>query len=184
MSTHPPVPVEEDSIASTTESSSTHMNLDEVHLVNADSRNQFSSSLKTVAFETPSDAQSFSTVRIPEVSTKENKFREAISQPSRTPMASSGAVATRRGGVRRLFDAAGRRPRRGGRQSDAAAVRRLAGDLRGHAGGAATLRSDGAAHAAQRVSAVPAFLVDAADAERRTFDFFRLAQFEHRVGKL
>jgi hypothetical protein len=58
------------------------MNLEEVHLVNADSRNQFSSSLKTVAFETPSDAQSFSTVRIPEVSTKENKFREALSRPS------------------------------------------------------------------------------------------------------
>jgi hypothetical protein len=83
VSANPSIPVEDDSIASTTESSSTHMNLEEVHLVNADSRNQFSSSLKTVAFETPSDAQSFSTVRIPEVSTKENKFREALSQPSR-----------------------------------------------------------------------------------------------------
>jgi hypothetical protein len=82
VSANPSIPVEDDSIASTTESSSTHMNLEEVHLVNADSRNQFSSSLKTVAFETPSDAQSFSTVRIPEVSTKENKFREALSQPS------------------------------------------------------------------------------------------------------
>ncbi len=83
VSANPSVPVEEDYVASTTESSSTHMNLEEVHLVNADSRNQFSSSLKTVAFETPGDAQSFSTVRIPEVSTKENKFREALSQPSR-----------------------------------------------------------------------------------------------------
>ena len=83
VSTDPPVAVEEDFIASTTESSSTHMNLDEVHLVNADSKNEFSSSLKTVTFETPDDAQSFSTVRIPEVSTKESKFREAISQPSR-----------------------------------------------------------------------------------------------------
>jgi hypothetical protein len=83
VSTHPPVVVEGDFIASTTESSSTHMNLDEVHLVNADSKNEFSSSLKTVAFETPDDAQSFSTVRIPEVSTKESRFREAISQPSR-----------------------------------------------------------------------------------------------------
>ena len=83
VSTHPIVAVGEDFIASTTESSSTHMNLDEVHLVNADSKNEFSSSLKTVTFETPDDAQSFSTVRIPEVSTKESKFREAISQPSR-----------------------------------------------------------------------------------------------------
>jgi hypothetical protein len=82
VSANPSIPVEDDSIASSTESSSTHMNLEEVHLVNADSRNQFSSSLKTVAFETPSDAQSFSTVRIPEVSTKENKFREALSRPS------------------------------------------------------------------------------------------------------
>jgi hypothetical protein len=85
VSTHPPVAVasEENFITSTSESSSTHMNLDEVHLVTADSRKQFSSSLKTVAFETPEDTQSFSTVRIPEVSTKENRFREAISEPSR-----------------------------------------------------------------------------------------------------
>ena len=83
VSANPSIPVEDDYIASTTESSSTHINLEDVHLVNADSRNQFSSSLKTVAFETPGDAQSFSTVRIPEVSTKENKFREALSQPSR-----------------------------------------------------------------------------------------------------
>jgi hypothetical protein len=83
LSSHPPVTLEEDSIASTTESSSTHINLDEVHLVNADSKNQFSSSLKTLAFESSNDTQSFSTVRVPEVSTKENRFREAISQPSR-----------------------------------------------------------------------------------------------------
>ncbi|MGB7753476.1 MAG: hypothetical protein WCF88_18120 [Candidatus Acidiferrales bacterium] len=83
MSSHPPVAVEEDVVGSTSESSSTHMNLDEVHLVSASSKNQFSSSLKTVAFETPEDTQSFSTVRIPDVSTKENKFREAISEPSR-----------------------------------------------------------------------------------------------------
>jgi hypothetical protein len=83
VSANPSIPVEADYIASTTESSSTQMNLEEVRLVNADSRNQFSSSLKTVAFETPGDAQSFSTVRIPEVSAKENKFREALSQPSR-----------------------------------------------------------------------------------------------------
>jgi hypothetical protein len=83
VSTHPPVAVEEDFIASTTESSSTHINLDEVRLVSADSKNQFSTSLKTVAFETPEDTRSFSTVRVPEVSTKENRFREAIAQPSR-----------------------------------------------------------------------------------------------------
>jgi hypothetical protein len=83
VSANPSLPVEDDYIASTTESSSTHINLEAVHLVNADSRNQFSGTLKTVAFETPGDAQSFSTIRIPEVSTKENKFREALSQPSR-----------------------------------------------------------------------------------------------------
>ncbi len=83
VSTHPPVPVEENFIVSTTESSTTHMNLDEVHLVGADSKNQFSGTLKTVALESSSDAQSFSTVRISEPATKENRFREAISQPSR-----------------------------------------------------------------------------------------------------
>jgi hypothetical protein len=83
VSTHPPVSVEEDSISTASESSSTRINLDEVHLVNADSRNQFSGTLKTVALESSSDAQSFSTVRISEPATKENKFREAISQPSR-----------------------------------------------------------------------------------------------------
>jgi hypothetical protein len=83
VSSHPPVAVEEDVVASTSESSSTHMNLDEVHLVTADSGNQFSGSLKTVAFESSSDAHSFSTVRISEPATKENRFREAVSQPSR-----------------------------------------------------------------------------------------------------
>ena len=83
VSSHPPVAVEDDYIASTTESSSTHINLDQVHLVTADSKSQFSSSLKTVAFESSGDAQSFSTVRIPEPATKENRFREALSQPSR-----------------------------------------------------------------------------------------------------
>ena len=83
LSSHRPVAVAEDSITSTTESSSTHMNLDEVHLASADSKNQFSTSLKTVALETREDTQSFSTVRVPEVSTKENRFREAISEPSR-----------------------------------------------------------------------------------------------------
>jgi hypothetical protein len=83
LSSHAPVAVAEDSITSTTESSSTHMNLDEVHLVDADSKTQFSTSLKTVALETPEDAHSFSTVRVPEVSTKENRFREAVSEPSR-----------------------------------------------------------------------------------------------------
>jgi hypothetical protein len=83
VSTHSPVAAAEDSIATASESSSIHMNLDEVHLPNADSRNQFSSSLKTVAFESSSDAQSFSTVRLPEPTAKENGFREALSEPSR-----------------------------------------------------------------------------------------------------
>lgn len=83
MSSNPPVAVEDDYIASTTESSSTHMNLDEVRLISENSKNQFSGTMKTVAFETSSDARSFSTARIPEPSTKENKFREALSQPSR-----------------------------------------------------------------------------------------------------
>jgi hypothetical protein len=83
VSSHPPVAVEEDYIASTTESSSTHINLDQVHLVTSDSKSQFSSSLKTVAFESSGDARSFSTVRIPEPATKENRFREALSQPTR-----------------------------------------------------------------------------------------------------
>jgi hypothetical protein len=83
VSTHPPVAVEENSISTTTESSSARINLDEVHLLNADSRKQFSSSLKTVALESSSDAQSFSTVRLSEPATKENRFREALSQPSR-----------------------------------------------------------------------------------------------------
>jgi hypothetical protein len=83
VSTHPAVAVEEDSIATASESSTTRMNLDQVHLVNGDSRNQFSTSLKTVAFETSSDAQSFSTVRMPQPFSKENRFRDALSQPSR-----------------------------------------------------------------------------------------------------
>jgi hypothetical protein len=83
VSAHSPVAVEENSIATTTESSSTRINLDEVRLVNADSRNQFSGSLKTVALESSSDAQSFSTVRLSEPATKENRFREALAQPSR-----------------------------------------------------------------------------------------------------
>jgi hypothetical protein len=36
-----------------------------------------------VALESSSDAQSFSTVRLSEPATKENRFREALSQPSR-----------------------------------------------------------------------------------------------------
>jgi hypothetical protein len=83
VSSRPPIAVEEDYIAATTESSSTHINLDQVHLVTADSKSQFSSSLQTVAFESSGDAQSFSTVRLPEPATKESRFREALSQPSR-----------------------------------------------------------------------------------------------------
>ena len=77
------VAADNDYIAENTESSSARMNLEEVNLASADSRNQFSGALKTVSFETTGDAQSFSTMRIPEVPSKENRFREAISQPSR-----------------------------------------------------------------------------------------------------
>ena len=70
MSSHPRVAVEEDYIASTTESSSTHINLDQVHLVTSDSKSQFSSSLKTVAFESSGDAQSFSTYAFPNLPPK------------------------------------------------------------------------------------------------------------------
>jgi hypothetical protein len=83
VSSNPSVAVEAGYIASTTESSSTHMNLDEVRLGGENSKNQFAGSMKTVAFESPGDAQSFSTVRLPEPFTKENRFREALSQPSR-----------------------------------------------------------------------------------------------------
>ena len=79
LNSHPPVAVEEDSIISTTESSSTHMNLDEVHLVGADSKNQFSSSVKTVAFESSEDARSFSAVRFP------NSPRKKIDSGKRSP---------------------------------------------------------------------------------------------------
>jgi len=84
LSSHPPVAVEEDSITTSSESSSSRLNLDEVSFANTNAKNQTSGTLRTVALETPEDAQSFSTVRIPEVSTKETKFREAISEPSRT----------------------------------------------------------------------------------------------------
>jgi hypothetical protein len=83
VSSQPTVVAENDYVAANTESSSSRMNLDEVHLVSADSRNQYSGTMKTVSFETPGDAQSFSTVRIPEVPAKESRFREALSQPSR-----------------------------------------------------------------------------------------------------
>ena len=77
------LPVEENYITATTEESSSRLNLDEVRLVSENSKNQFSGSLKTVKFETAGDAQSFSTVRIPETSTKSNSFKEALAMPSR-----------------------------------------------------------------------------------------------------
>lgn len=83
LGSHPPVAVEEDSITVASESSSSRLNLDEVRFANTHSKNQLSGTLRTVALETPEDAQSFSTVRIPEVSKKETKFRDALSQPSR-----------------------------------------------------------------------------------------------------
>jgi hypothetical protein len=75
--------VEDDYITATTESSSSRLNLDEVHLVNSNGKGQFPGTVKTMSFETTADAQSFSSVRVPELSSKENSVKEAISLPSR-----------------------------------------------------------------------------------------------------
>ena len=75
--------VEDDYVTATTESSSSRLNLEEVHLVSADSKSQFPGTLKTVAFETSGDAQSFSTVRVAEPAAKENSVKEALALPSR-----------------------------------------------------------------------------------------------------
>src|ERR1700690_1417777 len=56
-SSHPPVAVEQNYLAPTPQTSSPHINLDHVHLVSSDSKSQFSSSLKTVAFESSGYAQ-------------------------------------------------------------------------------------------------------------------------------
>lgn len=78
-------------ITSNTETSWSRMNLDSVHLVNAEdgetangnSKTDTPVTLKTVAFETTQNSQSFSTVRIPEPSSREYGVKEAISTPSR-----------------------------------------------------------------------------------------------------
>ncbi len=75
--------VKQDDITETTESSSIHINLDEVHLVNENSKTQFAGNLQTIALETPEDTQSFSTVRIAEPPTKEHSVKEALALPSR-----------------------------------------------------------------------------------------------------
>jgi hypothetical protein len=83
LSSQPSVPAEQNFIATSGESSSTHMNLDEIHLVSASSKSEISAGYKTVAFETTEDTQSFSTVRISESPSKQSSFKEALSDPSR-----------------------------------------------------------------------------------------------------
>lgn len=72
-----------DYISATTESSSSRMNLASVHLGSADSKTQLHGALTTVALDTTADTQSFSTVRIPTSSSKENSVKEAMTVPSR-----------------------------------------------------------------------------------------------------
>ncbi|MGA6960149.1 MAG: hypothetical protein WBY38_12115 [Candidatus Acidiferrales bacterium] len=72
-----------DYVAASTESSSSRMNLNVVHLVNVDSKTHLTGSLNTVALDTTPDAQSFSTVRIPTPSSQEHSIKEAMSMPSR-----------------------------------------------------------------------------------------------------
>ncbi|MFZ3216929.1 MAG: hypothetical protein WA192_12805 [Candidatus Acidiferrales bacterium] len=79
----PSAHAEADVITATTETSSSQLNLDDVHLVDASAKSRSSGTLQTVALETREDAQSFSTVRIPDRSTKENSVKEALELPSR-----------------------------------------------------------------------------------------------------
>ncbi len=72
-----------DYVSATTDSWSSRMNLASVHFASADSKTRLAGRLTTVALETTSDTQSFSTVRIPTSSGKENSVREAMSMPSR-----------------------------------------------------------------------------------------------------
>lgn len=77
-------PVERtDYVASTTDSSSSRMNLTSVRFDSADSKTHGPATLNTVALDTTPDTQSFSTVRIPTSSSKEHSVTAAMSMPSR-----------------------------------------------------------------------------------------------------
>ena len=79
-----PNPTErKDYLSATTESSSSRMNLASVHFDSADSKAHVPGTMTTVALDTTPDTQSFSTVRIPTPSSKENSVTAAMSMPSR-----------------------------------------------------------------------------------------------------
>jgi hypothetical protein len=71
-----------DYVSAATEGSSSRMNLASVHLASVDSLDSKAGQLTTVALDTTSDTQSFSTVRIPTSSPKEDAVKEAMSMPS------------------------------------------------------------------------------------------------------
>jgi hypothetical protein len=76
-----PVAVKPDFISSETESSSTRLNVGSVELVGEDST---SATLRPVSLGASQNAQTFSTIRIPETKApKENSIERAINSPSR-----------------------------------------------------------------------------------------------------
>jgi hypothetical protein len=72
-----------DYVSATTESSTSRVNLASVHFASADSKTHVPGAMTTVALDTTPDTQSFSTVRIPTLSSKEHSVTEAMSMPSR-----------------------------------------------------------------------------------------------------
>jgi hypothetical protein len=75
-----------DYVSAATDCSSSRMNLASVHFAGIDSLDSeahLTGQLTTVALDTTSDTQSFSTVRIPTSSSKEDAVKEAMSTPSR-----------------------------------------------------------------------------------------------------
>jgi hypothetical protein len=72
-----------DYVSATTESSSSRMNLASVHFDSADSKAHVPGTMTTVALDTTPDTLSFSTLRIPTPSSKENSVTAAMSMPSR-----------------------------------------------------------------------------------------------------
>jgi len=71
-----------DYVSATTDSSTSRMNLASVRFSSADSKTHVPG-MTTVALDTTPDTQSFSTVRIPALSSKEHSVTEAMSMPSR-----------------------------------------------------------------------------------------------------
>jgi hypothetical protein len=79
----PVPPKRADYVATSSESSSSRMNLTSVRFDNEDSRTTLPGTLTTVSLNTTPDTQSFSTVRIPTPASKEYGIKEAMSMPSR-----------------------------------------------------------------------------------------------------